>query len=301
MRKEFAAWMETYGRSQSTAIFLTGDLGFMALENVQAAMGERFLNMGVAEQNMVSVAAGLAQQGLCPVCYSIAPFLAFRPLEQIHVDVCLHNFNVKLVGNGGGYGYGIMGATHHALEDLAILSAQPHLRCYVPCCNEDVSTVCAAMVARPGPAYLRLGFGVARPEMALPQPYAPVRRLTAGNALTVVGIGPVLLNALAACQALQVPADVFAVSELPVEEWGSLEESLRRTGRVVVVEEHVRRGGLGEHLALWMCERGLSATLVHRGARGYPNNRYGSQAYHQKVSGLDAPALQDTIKELIHG
>ncbi len=91
-------------------VFLTGDLGYNALEPLRAAMGERFINAGVAEQNMVSVAAGLSATKLNAWTYSIAPFLYSRPFEQIRNDVCLHDLPVKLVGNGGGYAYGVMGA-----------------------------------------------------------------------------------------------------------------------------------------------------------------------------------------------
>src|SRR6266498_4832554 len=138
MRKEFSSWIENFGRNERRFIFLTGDLGFGALENVQAALQERFVNMGVCEQNMISVAAGLAQQGLIPLCYSIAPFAVFRPYEQIRVDAALHNMNVKIVGNGGGYGYGIMGATHHALEDVGCMRALSTMRVYVPLTAGDV-------------------------------------------------------------------------------------------------------------------------------------------------------------------
>ena len=91
-------------------MFITGDVGYMAVEEIAKAYGERFINVGIAEQNMVSLAAGLAREGHLPWVYSIAPFVAFRPYEQIRTDVCLHRLPVKLVGNGGGYGYGIMGA-----------------------------------------------------------------------------------------------------------------------------------------------------------------------------------------------
>jgi transketolase len=113
-------------------IFLTGDLGFNALEPLREAMGTRFINAGVAEQNMVSVAAGLAMSGLRPWVYSIAPFIYGRPFEQIRNDVCLHDLPVALVGNGGGYAYGVMGSTHHALEDYGVLLTLPNLRVYVP-------------------------------------------------------------------------------------------------------------------------------------------------------------------------
>src|SRR6185437_15512328 len=97
------------GRAQtSDMVFLTGDLGFMALEPLKAAMGDRFINAGVAEQNMVLVAAALAREGFDAWAYSIAPFCYARPFEQIRNDVCFHTLPVKLIGNGGGYGYGVM-------------------------------------------------------------------------------------------------------------------------------------------------------------------------------------------------
>jgi transketolase len=239
---------------------------------------------------------------LSPFCYSIAPFIVFRPVEQIRLDVCLHNKNVKIVGNGGGYGYGIMGATHHALEDFAVLSALPHLRCFVPYSNEDVPTVCDAMQTYVGPSYLRLGFGKTPEGLNDAQPWAPVRRLMAGDTCTVVGIGPVLLNAVSAMRALKLQADLFAVSELPVTDWGGeLESSLRRTGKLLVLEEHVARGGLGEHLAAWCMVHGVSVRWVHRHASGYPNGRYGSQGYHQALSSLDPVTLQETLRALIYG
>ncbi len=301
MRKEFAAWMEAHGVANSQVIFLTGDLGFMALEQVQASLGKRFVNAGVSEQNLISMAAGLAQQNLRPFCYSIAPFIVFRPAEQIRLDVCLHNLNVKIVGNGGGYGYGIMGATHHALEDLAVLSSFAHMRCFIPYSNQDVASVCEAMAGYPGPAYLRLGAGMA-PESVLAPAYAPVRKIQSGDACTVVGLGPVVLNALAALKTLNVNADVFVVSEMPVVDWGmDLAASVQRTGKVLVLEEHVARGGLGEHVGAYFMQTGVRTTWVHAHAQGYPNNRYGSQAYHQTQSGLDASALHEKLRGLIHG
>lgn len=100
MRREFSKGIETRALANDKIIFLTGDLGFMALENVRSAINERFINAGVSEQNMITMAAGLASEGYSPVCYSIAPFAVFRPAEQIRLDVCLHNMDVKIVGNG---------------------------------------------------------------------------------------------------------------------------------------------------------------------------------------------------------
>src|SRR5947209_5288777 len=138
-------------------VFLTGDLGFRALEPLRHTLATRFINAGVAEQNMVSVAAGLAKMGLRPWVYSIAPFLYARPFEQIRNDVCLHNLPVILVGNGGGYGYGVMGSTHHALEDYGALLTLPNLRVFVPAFDGDVASMIPLLMRSDRPVYFRLG------------------------------------------------------------------------------------------------------------------------------------------------
>ncbi|MEO6995644.1 MAG: transketolase C-terminal domain-containing protein [Lacunisphaera sp.] len=302
MRKEFSQWIEDYGRRDPRLIFLTGDLGFMALEKVQASLGHRFINMGVCEQNMVSVAAGLAQQGMRPLCYSIASFAVFRPYEQIRLDVALHRLSVKIVGNGGGYGYGIMGPTHHALEDLAALSCLPNFRCVVPVCNSDVAGAAEALFPLDGPGYLRLGLGVWPDELgALPE-FRPIRRLVAARVarpkLTIVGLGPVLLNVLP-WVAADASVDVFAVSQLPLTVLDdSFLSSVADSRQLLVIEEHVARGGMGEHVAAALVKEGVAFKMYHRHAVGYPNGCYGSQAYHQTQSGLDAVSLKKTVTQL---
>ncbi len=300
MRKEFAAWLEGYAAQHSNVLVLTGDLGFQALEGVQSRIGHRFVNMGVSEQNMVSVAAGLAKEGLSPFCYSIAPFAVFRPAEQIRLDVCIHGLNVKIIGNGGGYGYGIMGSTHHALEDIAVLSSFPGMACFLPVTGADVGTTSDAMMAAVGPGYLRLNMGALPPGYALQQPFSPVRRVLSPSAapaeLTVVGLGPSILAALTA---FPDRADFFVVSQVPMGPIpAAVFESIRKTGRLLIVEEHVERGGLAEHLALAVLREGLAPKVWTRCALGYPSKSYGSQAFHQRESGLDSASLSALSKDM---
>ncbi len=160
MRAEFAQAMIALFQKRRDLVFITGDLGYMALEDVAKTYGERFINAGVAEQNAVSLAAGLAREGHLPWVYSTAPFVVLRPYEQIRNDVCLHRLPVKLVGNGGGYGFGIMGATHHALEDVGAMRALPNMRIYVPLAAADVAQVVNIMAQDPLPNYLRLNTSV---------------------------------------------------------------------------------------------------------------------------------------------
>jgi transketolase len=301
MRKEFAQHIEKIAVENEKIIFLTGDLGFMALENVKSAIGDRFVNVGVSEQNMISMAASLAYEGLLPICYSIAPFAVFRPAEQIRVDVCLHNLNVKIVGNGGGYGYGIMGATHHAIEDIAILSPFQNMKCFIPSCNEDVASTIDGMFLYNGPSYLRLGYGEMPKSITLP-PFSPFRQLVKGEKITIIGMGPVILNVFKAIEQLgDSIADVFVVSEIPcmalTEEVTS---SIAKTGSLLVIEEHVSRGGIGEHIASLVLKAKLSCSFTHLHAHGYENGLYGSQQYHQQINGLDPDSIIADIKIMLH-
>jgi transketolase len=277
-------------------VFLTGDLGFMALEPVRQAAGPRFINAGVAEQNMVSVAAGLARGGLRPWVYSIAPFVFARPFEQTRNDVCLHDLPVTLVGNGGGYAYGVMGATHHALEDYGVLLTLPNMIAYVPAFGDDVPWAVSRIEAARRPAYLRLGRDEKPKDLVLPKP-AVWRNILPGGGPVMVIVGPLaggIIAALAPRPEVSRPS-VWVVTELPVVA-ASLPadflRDLRRARRLIVVEEHVAQGGAGQMIARALLMRGEApARFSHRCALGYPSGTYGSQAFHRKECGLDPESI----------
>lgn len=302
MRRAFSDWTERHLPASPDCFFLTGDLGYNAFEGLHRALGERFLNVGVSEQHMVSMAAGMASFGFKTLCYSIAPFAVFRPMEQLRLDAGIHNQNVKIVGNGGGYGYGIMGATHHALEDLAVTTCLPHFRAYVPCCDEEVALACDEMMRREGPAYLRLGAFVAKGKLEPATKYSTVQHRRTGRKLTVAVLGPLLGNAWEALQDSGIDADLFSVSQLPLAEadLAELRASLAVTGKLLVLEEHVARGGLGEHLAYLLARTGsLPGVFRHAHALGYPSGTYGSQKFHQRESGLDPASLIAAMRGLL--
>lgn len=284
-------------------IFLTGDLGFMALEPLQSAMGPRFINAGVAEQNMISVAAGLARQSFEVWAYSIAPFCYARPFEQIRNDVAFHGLPVNIVGNGGGYGYGVMGPTHHAIEDYGILLCLPNFSAYVPVFDEDVSSVVARAGASSRASYLRLGRGEKPKAYAVP-PYAPWRQLCRGDgSALVIAVGPLAGTYIEAIESLPVDRrpNLWAVSELPLAENpmpSELRAQLERCSILCVAEEHVRRGGFGSELALALLDAGFSIQrFVHLHARAHHYERYGSQSYLRRLSGLDAQSLLAALGE----
>ncbi len=275
-------------------VFLTGDVGFQALEPLQSAMGERFLNAGIAEQNMVSVAAGLAKSGLRPWIYSIAPFIYARPFEQIRNDVCLHGLPVVLVGNGGGYAYGVMGATHHAIEDYGVLLGLPGLKVYIPAFDCDVDAMVTKLFEADHPAYLRLGRSELPRGRDAPA-YRAWRRLSRGGGATLLVAGPLVggIWAEAIQQDPELRPNVWAVCELPIEELPrEFLEDVRRSDHLIVVEEHVARGGVGQMIACALLESGLAPRrFVTRPALGYISGRYGSQMFHRKESGIDAASI----------
>jgi transketolase len=302
MRAEFAEAMTTLFAERSDLVFLTVDLGYQALEGVARTFGDRFLNVGIAEQNAVSVAAGLARQGLLPWVYSMAAFTVLRPYAQIRDNVCLHRLPVKLVGNGGGYGYGIMGATHHALEDVAAIRALPHIKIYVPTVRTDVLSVVRSMASDPAPNYLRLNLAAEIPGEV--PPFAPWRKLKSGRSCVVVAMGPVVqglyeLEAPGLFDELEIwSAGLFPLEPLPAE----LEASIRRTGRVVTLEEHYGAGGLGEALAQRLLATSvLPASYRSLYAGGYPSGRYGSQRWHQLENGLAGPSLRSSLEQIVGG
>jgi transketolase len=283
-------------------VFLTGDLGYKALEPLRDALGPRFINAGVAEQNMVGVAAGLARGGFRPWVYSIAPFIYARPFEQIRNDICLHRLPVIVVGNGGGYGYGVMGATHHALEDYGTLLSLPHIRAVVPAFDTDVPALVEQLCEVDHPAYLRLGLDEAPAGVPVP-PYAPWRRLLAGSSGVAAVVGPLIGGIWDYCLRLPVarrPA-LWLLSELPPRELDpAFLCDVRRTGRLLVVEEHVAQGGLGQMLASRLLEAGAAPAWFRVcAALGYPSGLYGSQQFHRHECGLDPATVISQLLEAV--
>jgi transketolase len=181
MRTGFIEALIELAADDDRVFLLTADLGWSVVEPFAERFPDRFLNVGVAEQNMLGVATGLAQTGYVPFVYSIATFSSMRCYEQIRNGPILHRLPVRVVGIGGGYAYGHAGPTHYALEDLCLARTQPGLTVAAPCDRRQAQAVIAATADLPGPAYLRIGksacgdlpglngrFAWNRPEMVRP-------------------------------------------------------------------------------------------------------------------------------------
>lgn len=303
MRKEFSNAMEQLAVEDDSIVFITGDLGYNALENLKAKLGKRFINAGVAEQNMVGVAAGFAHKGYKVFCYSIAPFIVYRCLEQFRNDVCFNKLPVFLVGNGGGYGYGIMGSSHHTLEDIACLSGLQNANVWVPAFADEVEPVLQQIVKEAGPAYLRLGAGKITPANFISTGSFKIIHKGADADVTIFALGPVannVMSALSIADDLSAKVNVVTALQFPLVMEPDLLQLIAKAPNVLVAEEHVSTGGLAQQLGIQLMERGVfPRSFKSLKAEGYPNGLYGSQSYHQKLSGLDADSIIAHINKLM--
>ena len=301
MRSKYAHVIGKIAQKDRRVVFLTGDLGFNAFEQLRNNLKERFINAGVAEHNMITAASVLAYSGFKPWIYSIAPFVTIKVLEEIRNDVCEVLSNVKIVGLGGGYDYGIAGPTHHALEDIGVLLTIPHMRVYAPAFSDDVETVVKKMHRINSPAYLRLT-KAENHNYSIP-PYAACRHMASGNKITMVVLGSIAHKVMCAYNALrknyQQAIDLWIISELPLSLSKKLTTSLRKTRKICVVEEHVKNGGLGQQLSLLLVENNIPVDhFVHLYARGHLSKKYGDRNFYLKETGLDEENISKTIKKL---
>ena len=304
MRNSFTASMITLC-DKPNFCFLTGDLGFMALEPLKERLGNRFFNMGIAEQNMMSVAAGMARSKLRPWVYSIAPFCYARPFEQIRNDICFHNLPVRLVGNGAGYGYGVQGPSHHAIEDCAVMSSLQNMQVFSPGFNDDIEQIVTILEQNSSPAYLRLGIDEAPAAITRPK-YAPIRKLSDGQDGVILAFGAIagsiweMINNLPQNKR----PSLWCCSELPLLPKhlpNELLDQLKKSNYTMVLEEHVAIGGFGAAFARLMLLKGIFIkNFIHQHASGYLSGLYGSQEFHRIESGIDKDNILTIIQKLGH-
>jgi len=301
MRNEFAKALIGLSRTNDRIIFLTGDLGFMAFEELRECLGERFINAGVAEQNMAAMAASLAHEGFLPFIYSISPFITLRPYEQLRNDICLHNLPVKIIANGGGYGYGIMGSIHHNIEDIGSMRILPNMKVYVPFTKEDVPSVLQEMSRDPSPGYLRLNTAATRKLPGAFSQWRKIKAATSAPRAIVIGTGTVTENLFALPEPLLEDLEIWLLSQFPVTGLPQeLLDAIASVKNLITLEEHQGQCGLHETLASLLL-KGLTTGIRYHTlfASGYPSGKIGSQRWHQEENGLAGKSLENKISEFI--
>jgi len=301
VRDAFIRTLTEIAAQRPEIMLLTGDLGFGVLNDFKARFPKQFLNMGVAEQNMTGVAAGLALEGHVVFTYSLGNFPTIRCLEQIRNDVCYHEANVKIVNVGGGMAYGAVGASHHATEDLAIMRSLPNMTVVSPGDLWEAAEATRAVIDHPGPAYLRLDKSAAPPSHQSGEEFrlGHARMIRDGNDLTLVATGGILEEAVRAADLLEehgIFCRVLSVHTVKPLDTETLSAAARETGGLVIIEEHMIDGGLGGAVAENLLELNVHPTFFLRiGLRSGFSSIVGTQQYLRGVYGLDANAIVTAV------
>lgn len=255
MRTAFIETLVEQAERDARVWLLNGDLGYSVLERFRDRFPDRYVNVGVAEQNLIGVAAGLAMHGLIPFVYSIANFPTLRCLEQIRNDVCYHELPVRVVAVGGGFTYGAQGYTHHGIEDIGILRTLPGMTVVAPGDPVETRLATRALLDLPGPAYLRLGkAGEPLVHTSEPAGFALGRatRVRDGGDITFITTGGMLKHATDVADALSaegISVRVLSMHTVKPLDGEAVWSAALETRGVITVEEHTETNGLGSAVA----------------------------------------------------
>ena len=309
MRAAFIETLVDMAEDDPRIVFLTGDLGYTAVEPFAERFPDRFFNVGVAEQNMMGLATGLAEGGFTPFVYSIAPFAVLRPYEFLRNGAIQHRLPVRIVGVGGGFEYGPNGFSHYALEDIAVLRAQRGIRIIAPGDFQQISAALRAANALEEPVYFRLSRDNKSLVDGLDGRFAleETQLVRDGRDLLLLALGTAGVNAVEAANTLDsqgIDAGVALVDNLgappphgvPPHNLAAL---LARFRHVVTVEAHSIDGGLGSLVCEIVAEQGLDCRVVRRGVSALEPSLSGSQAYLEDHYGLSPCKLAGTAAEVL--
>ncbi len=300
MRSAFVRALVEEAESDDRIVLLTGDLGFMALEPFRERFPDRFFNMGVAEQNMVGVATGLAEAGYTPFCYSIVPFAVLRPYEFIRNGPVLHGLPVRIVGMGGGFEYGTAGPTHYGIEDVGVMRLLQDMAVLAPADAAQAVTAVAALAKWPGPAYLRLGKNdrLSVPGLDGRFEFGRVQRVREGSDLVLFAMGSIAPSVVIAADQLQasgISAAVVVISSINPRPVDDLVAITSTYPLAVTIEAHLILGGIGSLLAETIADQGVNCRLLRLGIEKPYGNRGGSEEYLHKIHGLSPNAIATRV------
>lgn len=307
MRDTFVRTLVELAKEDKNIELITGDLGFGVLKQFWETVPDQFTNAGIAEQNMTTVAAGMALEGKTVFTYSIGNFPTLRCLEQIRNDCAYHNANVKVVCIGGGFVYGSLGMSHQATEDLAILRALPDVVVMAPADLVEAEECTKALAAYPGTAYLRLGRGGEKRIHDHIENFqiGKAIKVRDGRRIAIFSTGAIFEEVNAAYQVLigkgYDPAVYTFPTVKPIDK-EVIEECAREFEVIVTCEEHNVIGGFGSAVAEIMAEmKEKKAYLLRIGLNDEYSIKVGNQNYLRQQYRMDSKSIVEKIEDTIHG
>lgn len=301
MRNAFADETTKLASADPRVVLLSGDIGNKLFDKFKERNKGRFLNCGIAEANMMGVAAGMALSGLRPIIYTITPFTTTRCYEQIRVDACYHNVPVVIVGTGSGLSYAELGPTHHSCEDLAILRVLPNMTILAPADEVELRFCLRAALKLDGPVYIRIGKKGEKITNEDASAYAIGRAVTLRKGVDVcfISTGTLLPTVMEAAEVLSghsISARVESFFTVKPMDLHTLSEVFSNFSVVAVVEEHSRIGGLGGGVAEWLAlHPEMKGKLISFGTDDEFMHEVGSQDYARKKYGLTSENMVQKV------
>lgn len=300
MRKNFIEFLVKRAAGDPDCYLLVGDVGYSVVEPFAQQFPDRYINTGIAEQNMIGMAAGLAMAGKRVYAYSIVPFACMRPFEQIRDDICYQDVPVTVVGNGGGFSYGQAGVTHHAIEDVAIMRALPNMTVVAPGSVYELEQLLPHIHEHSGPLYLRFGSceNAARYDRKIPIKLGKAIELIPSEQALIIANGHALDAACKAQQLLQeqgIPVGLVSMPTVkPLD--GDYLKSKSNVSLIITVEEHSVIGGLADAVSAF-CSQQIDRQIkvVACGINDYYAHEVGSRSYLCKQAGLDPIDIADKV------
>lgn len=249
MRNEFVKALCEEAKKNKKIMLLTGDLGFNVLEPFANQFPGQFINVGVAEANLITISAGLASAGFIPFAYSIATFATMRPFEQIRNDISLQNLNVKIVGIGGGLAYGKAGPTHHSMEDIALMRLLPNMTIVSPSDPLEAYQATKALIKKKGPAYLRLEKDPdIKNYINHKFQIGKAQKIKQGKSAAIIATGAQVYNAVKVAKELEegnINLGVYSFSTIQPLDIKLLSSIINDYSTIITLEEHRTSGGFG--------------------------------------------------------
>lgn len=302
MRNAVVKRLQELAQVHEDLFLITGDLGYGVLTDFASSFPNRFINAGISEQNMASVAAGIALEGKKVFTYSIGNFPTLRCLEQIRNDCAYHNADVKIIAVGGGFAYGALGMSHHATEDLAIMRALPDVVVFAPGDLTEAEEVVNLAYGHKGTCYLRLGKGG---ESRIHESGTKIQlgkaiELQAGTEIAILSTGTILEEAIQAVGLLEqdgLHPFLYSFPTVKPIDSALLQSISTRVSLIVTIEEHNIMGGFGGAVAELLSELNGSerARLVRIGLKDTYSSEIGNQSYLRDYYGLSAMKIYQKI------
>jgi len=304
MRLTFIKTLVELAQSDPRIVLLTADLGYSALEPFRDQFPDRFINVGVAEQNMVGIATGLAESGFIPFVYSIVTFASLRPYEFIRNGPIAHQLPVRIVGVGGGMEYSHNGLTHFGVEDIAVMRTQPGLSVFAPADAQQTQTLVQATWNLKGPIYYRLGKDdrTVVPGLEGAFTIGEAQLIRKGKDCLLISMGAVSSETAAAVVQLTsagiscAHAVLASINPPPKEKFISL---LSSYANVFTVEAHYIQGGLGSLVSEFIAENAIKTRLTRIGVTRTPDSITGDQASLYDRYGLSPQAISKRVAETL--